>query len=202
MPKDSRNDAALLRPHLTKLYRFAYRLTGRRADAEDLVQDTLLKVFKRQTDLAALDDAGQWLARVLYNQFIDDTRRYGRSPLQLVADDTAPDELSAATSEPDELFERGEDQAALMRALERLPEQQRIVVLLHDAEGYTLSELENLTDVPVGTLKSRLHRARRRLVELLPRERVPTKEAPAKKDGTFSADSSCESVEGVKNDAM
>ncbi len=199
MPKDRRNDAALLRPHLTKLYRFAFRLTGRRADAEDLVQDTLLKVYKRQTDLAALDDAGQWLARVLYNQFVDDTRRYGRSPLRLVADDMAPDELSASANEPDELFERGEDEAALTRALERLPEQQRIVVLLHDAEGYTLSELEKLIDVPVGTLKSRLHRARRRLVELLPRERG---ESAEKKDGTFLPDSACESVEGVKNDAM
>ena len=65
MPKDSRNDAALLRPHLTRLYRFAYRLTGGRADAEDLVQDSLVKVFNRQTDLASLDDVGQWLTRVL-----------------------------------------------------------------------------------------------------------------------------------------
>ena len=120
-----------------------------------------------------------------------------------MADDLAPDELSAAGAGPEQLVERDESQATLLGALDRLPEQQRIVVLLHDAEGYTLSELETLTDVPVGTLKSRLHRARRRLAELLPRESaITTGETAVKKDGTFLPDSSCESVEGVKNDAM
>ena len=68
----------LLRPHLDRLYRFAHRLTGSATDADDLLQDALVKVFARLDDLAAIEKPGPWLCRVMYNHFIDERRMYYR----------------------------------------------------------------------------------------------------------------------------
>ncbi len=194
MRQDSESTAALLKPLLPKLYRLAFRLTGSRHDAQDLLQDVLVKIVGSGQELAALDNPGTWLGRVMYNHFVDDQRRYGRSPIKLVAAETDPDTLDTSSPTPEAAAAADESTQVLTRALERLSEDQRVVVLLHDAEGYTLGEIEQLTDTPIGTLKSRLHRARSRLAELLPEK--------AEKDGTFLSPASCKSVEGVKNDVV
>ena len=80
----------LLRPHMTRMYRFAYRLTHSRADAEDLFQDVLAKVFARLDELAEVRDPAPWLNRVLYNQFVDHQRRYARQRLVTVSESPAP----------------------------------------------------------------------------------------------------------------
>lgn len=197
MRQDSDSSAALPRPLLPDLYRLAFRLTGTRDDAQDLVQDVVVKVLSRNHDLTALDNPGMWLARVLYNHFVDDRRRYGRSPLKLVSA-ADPDELDLGGASPEAAAQHSQTSAALTRALDRLPENQRLVVLLHDSEGYTLEEIQRIADVPLGTLKSRLHRGRTRLAELLP----GLSEKKPKKDGTLSAPASCKSVEGVKRDVV
>jgi len=69
----------LVRPHFDRLYRLAFRLTGRRAEAEDLFQDLLIKAFGKLDDLVAIDEPGSWLSRVMYNLFIDERRRFARS---------------------------------------------------------------------------------------------------------------------------
>jgi len=166
--------SALVRPHLGRLHRFAYRLTGSAADAEDLVQELLIKVYPRRQDLAEIDRPLPWLTRVMYRLFIDQHRRQSRSPLHLVVDntgedgvDTTLDSLPDDTPEPDEAHERELRQEQLARAVERLSEDHRTAVTLHDVEGYTLEEMQEILDCPIGTLKSRLHRARARLRELL-----------------------------------
>ncbi len=179
----------MIRPHLTKLYRLAFRLTGSRADAEDLVQDVLVKVFARE-ELNSVRDLGTWLGRVLYNQFIDDRRRYGRMPIRLVDDEQELEVAAGDADTPEQQAGAAEQRNRLNAALAKLSEEQRMVVLLHDTEGYTLSEIETLTAAPIGTLKSRLHRARARLADLL------------KKDGTFAMPPACKSVDGVKTDAL
>ena len=75
---------ALVRPHLDRLYRLAFRLTGTREDAQDLVQDVMLKLYPQVDRLAGIDAPQTWLNRVLYNQFIDDQRRYRARRLRLV----------------------------------------------------------------------------------------------------------------------
>lgn len=165
----------LLRPHVEFLYRLAWRFTGSAADAEDLVQDVLIKLFPRTRELSAVEQLRPWLARVLYRQYVDSTRRRARSPVTQQATETEGDEdpldgFAGAEDSPEEQAERGQLHERILHALARLNPEQRAVVTLHDIEGYSLAELETTLDTPVGTLKSRLHRARRHLRALLAME--------------------------------
>lgn len=150
---------ALLRPHVPLLYRVAYRYTGRREDAEDLVQDLLTKLYPRTADLERLDDLRPWLMRALYNAFVDGVRRQRRAP------DSSPlpdEEPAAEVDVPDEAV-RDEQRQALAAAIGALSPEHRAVVVLHLLEGYSLPELQGLLELPIGTLKSRLHRAKAHL---------------------------------------
>ena len=81
---------ALLRPHLDRLYRLAYRLTGSKPEAEDLFQDVLVKAFARLGDLVDIREPGSWLCRVMYNHFIDQRRRFARARLVSVEETQLP----------------------------------------------------------------------------------------------------------------
>ncbi len=160
----------LLKPHFDRLYRLAFRLCGNRADAEDLFQDVLVKAFDKADTVAGLDDAGTWLCRVMYNRFVDGARQRSRRRLSTVPEGELRGEGlenlgGPAAAEADAA--RLEQIRALERALGRLSEDHRVVVLLHDTEGYKITEIEALTGIPAGTVKSRLHRARARLREIL-----------------------------------
>lgn len=166
----------LMRPHLANLYRVAYRLTGTETDAEDLLQELMLRLHDRVVEITELDRPGPWLARVLYRLYVDEYRRsrLRPNPAADYRDNDGGDEQDPITEaeagpelDPETLAERAYDSALLQRALDLLPEEQRVVILLHDVEDYRLTELSDLLEVPVGTLKSRLHRARRRLRKLL-----------------------------------
>ena len=159
----------LIRPYLSRLYRLAFRLTGTVADAEDLVQDVLVKLYARRAELSSIEELSPWLGRVLYNQFVDAQRRSKRRRLSLVDTDAYDHSATqdSPASDPQAQTEQSLDISRLHEALQSLSEEHRTVVLLHDAEGYTLTEIQRVTGVPVGTLKSRLHRARARLREIL-----------------------------------
>ncbi len=162
----------LVQPHLDRLYRLAWRLTGGKAEAEDLFQELLIKAFQMLDDLVEIDEPGSWLSRVMYNLFIDEQRRFARRRMHLVEEGQLAGEglQGFAGSEGDDPAadnERLERLRRLDTALGQLSDEHRVVVLLHDTEGYKLSEIEELTGVPVGTIKSRLHRARSRLREIL-----------------------------------
>ena len=162
----------LLGPQLPRLYRLAYRLTGTVADAEDLLQDVLIKLYGRRQELTSIEDLSPWLSRVLYNQFVDDRRRFARRRLAVVNDSSPEgaaqlDALPAGNLDPADEAALAFDITQLHVALQQLSDEHREVVLLHDAEGYTLEEVHRITGVAVGTLKSRLHRARARLRELI-----------------------------------
>ena len=161
---------ALLRPHLDRLYRLAYRLTGSKPEAEDLFQDVLVKAFARLGDLVDIREPGSWLCRVMYNHFIDQRRRFARARLVSVEETQLPGQ--SVESLPGDLdpvrdVERLDNIMRLDHALAALSDEHRLVVLLHDAEGYKLKEIHEITGDPIGTIKSRLHRARARLRELL-----------------------------------
>jgi RNA polymerase sigma-70 factor (ECF subfamily) len=160
----------LLRPHLDRLYRFAYRLAGSKAEAEDLFQDVLLKAFARLDDLLEVREPGSWLCRVMYNHFIDNRRRFARARLVSVEENQLPGqsiESLPGDLDPSRNAERLDDIMQLDRALAALSDEHRLVVLLHDTEGYKLEEIHQITGDPLGTIKSRLHRARARLREIL-----------------------------------
>jgi len=159
---------ALVRPHITYLYRLAYRFCGNPEDAEDLVQDLFVKLYPRCAELEVVEKLRPWLVTSLYRMFVDGTRRQKRSPLELIDDEvTFYETASSGTKSPD--YELAEDQRIdqMEAAFQRLSEDHRVLLTLHDIEGYRLLELQKMLDVPVGTLKSRIHRARGRMRKIL-----------------------------------
>ena len=174
MSSDRHNDRLafeqLVRPHLDRLYRLAWRLAGQKSAAEDLFQELLIKAYGKLDDLASIDEPGSWLARMMYNLFIDEHRRFARQRLHTVEEGNMPGDGIAGLAggeDPVHDNERRQRFEALDAALAQLSEEHRVVVLLHDTEGYKLKEIQELIGVPVGTIKSRLHRARARLKEIL-----------------------------------
>ena len=160
----------LVRPHFDRLYRLAWRLTGSKHEAEDLFQELLVKAFGKVDQLLRIEEPGSWLCKVMYNLFIDEHRRFSRRRMTIVSEDHLPDDgLAGVAGNADPVLDnqRMEQLRHLDTALSQLSEEHRLVVLLHDTEGYKLSEIQELTGIPVGTVKSRLHRARARLKEIL-----------------------------------
>lgn len=164
----------LLRPHLRQLHRLAYHLTGGAQDAEDLLQDVLMKLFQRTDELSSIVDLAPWISRVMYNLYIDQRRRSRTRRFNFtqprVGELPEEDELHRVPSPapgPEDDASVQLDIRRVDRALVALSDEHRIVVLLHDGEEYTMEEIASITGVPVGTVKSRLHRARDRLRQLL-----------------------------------
>lgn len=159
---------ALVRPHVNYLYRLAYRFCGNKDDAEDLVQDLMVKLYPRRAELAEVEKLRPWLTTTLYRMFIDGTRRKARSPIELVDDENGfYDTMEGEEERPEEALGREQQLDRLQRAFEKLNDDHRTLITLHDIEGYKLTELEAMLEVPVGTLKSRIHRARAKMRELL-----------------------------------
>jgi RNA polymerase sigma factor (sigma-70 family) len=160
--------ATLVQPHFAGLYRAALRLTRRRHDAEDLVQELCLRACGRLDELAHVDNPRAWLMRALYRLFIDTTRR-GRLRLRFAAFIGAVHDGSAAVSdEPSP--ERAADARLMHERLaavwDRLEPEQRALLSLH-AEGHGLDELAVIFASNRNALSARLHRARSRLARLL-----------------------------------
>ena len=169
-PENNQTFERLVRPHFDRLYRLAWRLTGSKAEAEDLFQDLLIKAYGKLDELVDLREPGSWLCRVMYNLFIDERRRFARRRLHLVDEGELSGDGLAGLPGPDDTdydSQRIEKIKRLDAALRQLSDEHRIVVLLHDTEGYKMTEIQELTGVPVGTIKSRLHRARSRLRAIL-----------------------------------
>jgi RNA polymerase sigma factor (sigma-70 family) len=167
----------LMREHIPALYRSAYRWTGAVDQAEDLVQDLMTRLYPRLEELRNLDQIKPWAMRVMYRIFVDQLRRQRNSPVQfgletVQAEDAEGDRADLAdAAEPDTLVDRQLAQDRIVAAWAQLSEDHRIVLSMHDIEEYSLAEIAAITAVPVGTLKSRVHRARARLRELLSKER-------------------------------
>ena len=160
----------LVRPHFDRLYRLAWRLTGQKAEAEDLFQELLIKAYSKLDDLLLIDELGSWLSRVMYNLFVDERRRFARRRLQTIEEgEMAGDGIAGLPGIDDTAMdhERIERLERLDAALSKLSDEHRLIVLLHDTEGYKMTEIQELMGIPVGTVKSRLHRARARLREIL-----------------------------------
>ena len=164
-------EAALV--HADALYGAALRMTRDRADAEDLLQETFLKAFRAYDRFEEGTNLRAWLFRILTNTYISTYRRRQRAPEESDLDDV--EELYLYRRLAAAGLSRSAEDAALDRltapevlsALEELPEQFRLAVLLSDVEGFSYKEIAEITDVPIGTVMSRLHRGRKALQRAL-----------------------------------
>lgn len=160
-------------PHLDALYNFGLRLTSDPNDAEDLVQDTIVKAYRFFSSYEKGTNAKAWLFRILKNSYINNYRKKSKKPQQVDYDEvstfyeTIRAERTDTSDLEDKMFRELIDDE-LSTALDNIPEDFRTVVLLCDVEDFTYEEIANMLDVPIGTIRSRLHRGRNLLkAELL-----------------------------------
>jgi RNA polymerase sigma-70 factor (ECF subfamily) len=149
-----------LAAHIPDLRRYARALTGDAWAADDLVQDTLERACTRWRFWVAGSDLRAWLFTVMHNLFVDGTRRALRSPVATVDVDEMAHQLAGSGGPPEQSID-------LQRCLLRLPEDQREVLLLVTLQDLSYQKVARITGTPVGTVMSRLSRARTRLRELM-----------------------------------
>ncbi len=159
-----------------QLYSAAMRLTRNSADAEDLVQDTYLRAWRSYETFQQGTNLRAWLYRILTNNFINKYRAKQRRPDETGMDNiedlylykrlSTLDSALGNRSAEDTMFEMFTDDE-VKQALEDLPENFRIPVLLADVEGFAYKEIAEMLDIPVGTVMSRLHRGRKGMHKLL-----------------------------------
>ncbi len=158
--------------YLDGLYGAALRLTRNRANAEDLLQETFLRAWRSFHTFQEGTNARAWLYRILMNAYIDTYRKTSREPETVDQDDIDEFYLYSKVHESDEYQRAGNPEELLLAnlmdanvvgALESLPETFRSVVLLSDVEGFSYKEIAEILNIPIGTVMSRLHRARRQL---------------------------------------
>lgn len=147
-----------------QIYNFAYRLTGNRDDASDLVQEVLLRVRKGLSGYTPGSFEG-WLWRITRNAFLDDVRRRKRRPTVALPD--VERSLLIAAPSPDEVLAQVRLSDDVQSALLKLPFEFRECVVMCDVVGLSYEEIAHAVDIPVGTVRSRIHRGRKMLRELL-----------------------------------
>lgn len=161
---------ALVTPHLTLLYRVAYRLLRNSPDAHDLVQDTCIAACENLPELRRVERPDRWLLRVLQNRFINVAKRRRRSPLVPLEDTPDIGHFASNDPGPEDLLQQGDAARELERAFLQLEAMQRTLLSLR-AEGYGLAEIATITGVGKEVLRARLHRARRSLAQHLEQPR-------------------------------
>lgn len=157
--------------HSARVYRLAYRLTGNQHDAEDLTQETFVRVFRSLSTYTPGTFEG-WLHRITTNLFLDQVRRRKRLRIEPWGDETERLE-GARTATPERAFEHGNLDHDVQRALDALPPEFRVAVVLCDLEGLSYEEIAVTLGIKLGTVRSRIHRGRAQL-RLALAHRAPT----------------------------
>jgi RNA polymerase sigma-70 factor, ECF subfamily len=162
-------------PLLDSLYAGALRMTRNPADAEDLVQETMLRAYRAFDRFEPGTNLKAWLFRILTNAYINVYRKRQREPQKISQDDIEDFDLYQELKDHDPQFSATPETIVLNNlvdsditdAIDDLPEQFRLAVVLSDIEGFTYAEMAEIMDVPMGTVMSRLHRGRKALQKRL-----------------------------------
>jgi RNA polymerase sigma-70 factor (ECF subfamily) len=162
-------------PLLDSLYAGALRMTRNPADAEDLVQETMLRAYRSFNRFEPGTNLKAWLFRILTNAYINVYRKRQREPQKVSQDDVEEFDLYQELKDHDPQFSATPETIVLdslvdsdiIEAIDALPEQFRLAVILSDIEGFTYAEMAEIMDVPLGTVMSRLHRGRKALQKRL-----------------------------------
>lgn len=156
---------AMVLPHLGRAYNLARWLTRDSADAEDMVQDACLKAFKHFDGFNG-GDARPWLLAIVRNTFYTWNQKQQKSKFQAMLDDEEIYELTDSGSNPELLLLKKDEVEFVRQAVEKLPVEFREVIVLRELEDLTYKEIADVLSIPVGTVMSRLLRARRRLQKM------------------------------------
>lgn len=159
-------------PHINSMYNFGYRLTFDQDDAKDLVQDTYLKAYRFIESFQKGTNAKAWLFRILKNSFINDYRKKTKETAKVDYQEVETYYNSEDVDRqitPDLRVESLKDMIGdeISNALNSLDVDFRTVIILCDLEGFKYEEMAKILDIPIGTVRSRLHRARNLLKEKL-----------------------------------
>lgn len=156
-------------PHLDAVFRVALRLSGNQALAEDLAQETMLKAFRAWHQYRPGTNVRAWLLTILRNTFINEYRKRRRARAEVNVSDIESFTVFPEVQETDpegRFFEQIVDEDVL-KAIDALPDEFRESLVLSDVEGLSYQEIAEITEVPVGTVKSRIYRARQALQRVL-----------------------------------
>lgn len=155
-------------PHIDALYNFALRMIGDPDEADDLVQETMLKAFRFFDKFEKGTNCKAWLFRILKNTYINEYRKVSKQPNKVDYEDVQnfyenikATEVKSQHYEEDAFSKLLDDD--ISSAITELPEDFRTVIILSDIEGFTYEEIADFIDCPIGTVRSRLHRARKML---------------------------------------
>ncbi|MGQ0842598.1 MAG: RNA polymerase sigma factor SigE [Sporichthyaceae bacterium] len=164
----------IVREHSARVYRLAYRLTGDQHDAEDLTQEVFVRVFRSLSTYKPGTFEG-WLHRITTNLFLDQVRRKQRIRFENFADD-AHERLPGSEPTPAQLFDDRHLDADVQLALDELPPDFRVAVVLCDIEGLSYEEIAATLGIKLGTVRSRVHRGRSRLRAALEHRNIAVRE--------------------------
>ena len=162
-------------PLLDPLYSAALRMTRNPADAEDLVQETMMRAYRAFDRFEPGTNLKAWLFRILTNAYINTYRKKQREPLKVSQDEVEDFDLYRELKDHDPEISRTPETIVLdslvdgdiLTAIDELPDQFRLAVILSDVEGFSYAEMAEIMDVPLGTVMSRLHRGRKALQKRL-----------------------------------
>ena len=159
----------LVRTYDQKLYRVALRLTGNPDEAKDLAQEALLRAYRAFDKFRIGTSFEKWLFRIASNLYIDKLRKYGKyrfesldEPIQ-TKDGYVEKVLPDRTANPEDIAEQNELAEKIQAALQSLPINYRMAVVLYDLEGFSYEEISGILECSIGTVRSRIHRGRRLL---------------------------------------
>lgn len=160
-------------PHMDALYRTALRMTKNANDAEDLVQETFVKAYRFWDRFEPGSNCRAWLFKIMTNIFINDYRSKSRTPTPVNVDDIDDSYLynylagTQSESNPEQQFLSKVFDDDVRQAIEELPDDFRVVVILSFLEGFSYQEIAEIVGLQLGTVKSRLHRGRKLLQKQL-----------------------------------
>ena len=155
-------------PHLDSMYSAALRMTRNPSDAEDLVQEAILLAFRHFDQFQSGTNIRAWLFRILTNTFINSYRKKSQEPERVDLPEVEDFYFLSQAARNNELGEDPESQILskfayndIMAAIDRLPEEFRLVVVMNAVEGFAYQEIADILNIPIGTVRSRLYRGRK-----------------------------------------
>ncbi len=171
---DTRTFGELMKRYNVRLVNFIYRTIGDRERAEDLVQETFIRVYRHLHRFDQSKKFSTWIYTIAGNLAKNELRNRSRNPLVLFQTikknwdaDHRPLEWEDNTYRPDDLFRKRHLKETIDRAVAQLPDHHRVVFVLREMEGKTYEEISEITGVNLGTVKSRLNRARNNFAQIV-----------------------------------